>query len=62
VEVALAAGVGTLVLFHHDPSHSDAVVDSLADEAARLGAARGLASVVAASEGTVLELPGPPAA
>jgi ribonuclease BN (tRNA processing enzyme) len=61
VEVALAAGVGTLVLFHHDPSHSDAVVDSLVDEAAGLGAARGLASVVAASEGTVLELPGPPA-
>ena len=30
-----AAGVGTLVLFHHDPSHDDDFMDRVADEAAK---------------------------
>lgn len=30
-----AAGVGTLVIFHHDPSHDDDFMDRVADEAAK---------------------------
>jgi phosphoribosyl 1,2-cyclic phosphodiesterase len=29
VEVAAAAGVGKLVLFHHDPEHDDAAIDAI---------------------------------
>lgn len=35
VRLAEAAGVGRLVLFHHDPSHDDAFMDAIADEAER---------------------------
>ncbi|MBX2801926.1 MAG: MBL fold metallo-hydrolase [Myxococcales bacterium] len=35
VRLADAADVGTLVLFHHDPSHDDDVMDRIAAEAAR---------------------------
>lgn len=34
VRAADAAGVGTLVLFHHDPSHDDAAMDRIASDAA----------------------------
>jgi phosphoribosyl 1,2-cyclic phosphodiesterase len=57
VEVARAAGVGRLVLFHHDPRHTDA--DVFAIEAA---AAARLAGTVAAREGMVLDLDGAEAA
>ncbi len=30
-----AAGVGTYVVFHHDPDHDDAFMDQIADEAAK---------------------------
>lgn len=33
VRAADAAGVGTLVLFHHDPAHDDATMDRIAAEA-----------------------------
>jgi phosphoribosyl 1,2-cyclic phosphodiesterase len=33
VRVADAAGVGTLVLFHHDPGHDDAFMDGIAEAA-----------------------------
>ncbi|AIE74881.1 MULTISPECIES: MBL fold metallo-hydrolase [unclassified Synechocystis] len=33
VKVAQAAGVGQLVLFHHDPSHDDSVLDTILDHA-----------------------------
>ncbi len=57
VRIADAAGVGTLVIFHHDPSHGDAFMDDIAREAAaqRPGtAAGGLPRVVVAHEGLTL--------
>ena len=49
VRLCDAAGVGTLVLFHHDPTHDDAVMDEIAAaaEAARPG-------TLVAREGCVL--------
>ena len=32
VDFAIAAGVKKLVLFHHDPTHSDEMLDRLFDE------------------------------
>jgi phosphoribosyl 1,2-cyclic phosphodiesterase len=53
VEVARAAGVGSLVLFHHDPQRSDAGVAAIEEKARAL-----LPSAVAAREGMRLELQG----
>jgi phosphoribosyl 1,2-cyclic phosphodiesterase len=57
VAVAAAAGVGTLLLTHHDPDHTDAMVD------AKLAAARAFAAdagypldVLAAAEGDCIEV------
>jgi ribonuclease BN (tRNA processing enzyme) len=36
VRVAREAGVRQLIIFHHDPSHSDEQVEALADEARRM--------------------------
>jgi phosphoribosyl 1,2-cyclic phosphodiesterase len=52
VEVALAAEVRRLVLFHHDPAHDDAWVDEARDYAA--GLAGSACEVIAASEGLTL--------
>ncbi len=52
VEVALAAKVKRLVLFHHDPSHDDAWVDRARDHAAKL--AGSTCEVIAAREGLTL--------
>lgn len=52
VEVAAQAEVGTLVLFHHDPSHDDAWVRHAGEHAAEL--ADGRFNVVVASEGLTL--------
>jgi len=49
--VAEAAGVRTLCLFHHDPSHDDGFMDALAARARRR-----FASTIVAAEGMVLEL------
>lgn len=54
IEVAAQAGAKRLVLFHHDPSHDDDIIDSILVPAARLAASRGLDEVLAASEGLSL--------
>jgi phosphoribosyl 1,2-cyclic phosphodiesterase len=51
VEVAAQAGVRTLALFHHDPSHSDHHIDALLDGARGQAASRGIVEVIAAHEG-----------
>jgi len=55
VEVALAAGVGTLALFHHDPSRDDDGVDELLGLAQAMVEAEDL-TVIAASEGLTVAL------
>jgi phosphoribosyl 1,2-cyclic phosphodiesterase len=50
-EAARAAGVGELLLFHHDPGHDDAAVRRLEDEALAI-----FPRVRAAYEGLVIEL------
>ena len=57
VRIADAAGVGTLAIFHHDPSHDDAFMDEVARKAADLrpgSAPGGLPRVVVAHEGLTL--------
>ena len=57
VRVGDAANVGTVVLFHHDPSHDDAFMDAVAREAAALRPGTvpgGLPRVVVAHEGLIL--------
>jgi len=49
VEVAIEAGVGRLVLFHHDPSRTDVQIDGMLAEARRLAAGSNT-TVIAASE------------
>jgi phosphoribosyl 1,2-cyclic phosphodiesterase len=58
VKIARAAGVGQLVLFHHEPDHDDAMIDSLVRQArARFP------NSIAAAEGMVLHIPAlPPSA
>ena len=56
LEVAIQSGVGTLVLFHHDPSHDDDTVEALTRRVAALSAERGGPAVVAASEGASIDL------
>jgi phosphoribosyl 1,2-cyclic phosphodiesterase len=51
VRLANAAGAGRLCLFHHDPEHNDAVMDSIARDA---DAAR--PGTIVASEGLLIEL------
>ena len=56
-DVALAAGVRRLVLFHHDPTHDDATMDRLeAGAKARVAAAGGDLDVFAAREGMEIEV------
>ncbi len=55
--IADAAGVGTLAIFHHDPSHDDAFMDDVARKAAELrpgSAPGGLPRIVVAHEGLTL--------
>ncbi|HVT37764.1 MAG TPA: MBL fold metallo-hydrolase [Gemmatimonadaceae bacterium] len=55
VELALEAGVGTLVLFHHDPRRSDDDVDRRTEECrAMVRESGGQLRVVAAAEGLTL--------
>ncbi|MBV9863520.1 MAG: MBL fold metallo-hydrolase [Alphaproteobacteria bacterium] len=49
VRLADAAGVGTLVIFHHDPAHDDAFMDAIAAEAAKARP-----GTIVAQEGLVL--------
>ena len=57
VDIALAAKVKTLVLFHHDPNRDDAGIDEMIASAEARVAASGLAlRVIAATEGEELVL------
>jgi ribonuclease BN (tRNA processing enzyme) len=57
VELALDCGSQRLVLFHHDPAHSDDVLDRLVNNAQKKASARGSTLVVeAAREGSTLSL------
>jgi diguanylate cyclase (GGDEF)-like protein len=56
-DVALAAGVRRLALFHHDPTHDDATMDRLEAAAqARVAATSGALEVFAAREGMEIEV------
>jgi len=55
VDVALAANVRQLALYHHDPNRDDDAVDQLVSTARERAAAADL-SVVGAAEGSVIEL------
>jgi phosphoribosyl 1,2-cyclic phosphodiesterase len=57
VRIADAAGVGTLAIFHHDPSHDDAFMDGVARNAAAArpgNAPGGLPRAIVAHEGLTL--------
>jgi phosphoribosyl 1,2-cyclic phosphodiesterase len=56
LEVAKQAGVRSLVMFHHDPAHSDDDLDEMTDRLNEAGAAAGLESVICATEGLKLSL------
>ena len=56
VEVAAQAGVRTLVLFHHDPAHTDEDLDEMTERVAAIAACRGVAAVVCATEGLKLSV------
>ncbi len=57
LDVAVAAGVKRLVLYHHDPDRSDEALDQIEREAQeRAGRLRPGLEVVAASEGLELEI------
>jgi len=57
VDVALAAGVKQLALFHHDPTHDDVLIDRLVEACRqRVAACRGTLEVCAAAEGLVVEV------
>src|SRR3989454_5512641 len=63
VDVALAAGVERLVLFHHDPAHDDAILEQMETAARAQVARRGQAlDVLAAREGLELRVRGSGAA
>ena len=58
-DVAIAAGVRRLALFHHDPGHDDATIQRLETEArARALAANAALDVFAAAEGMQIEVIG----
>jgi CheY-like chemotaxis protein/phosphoribosyl 1,2-cyclic phosphodiesterase len=60
VDMALAADVKRLTLFHHDPLRDDAAVDTLLEGCRqRVGVVNGRLEVLAASEGLVLDVTAP---
>ena len=56
VQVAAAAGAKRLALFHHDPSHDDAIVDRLLVEATAFAEGTSVVEVIAAAERTTISL------
>lgn len=56
VKVAAEAGAKRLALFHHDPTHGDAVVDRLCREAQSLAVGTSVIEVIAAAEGLTMAL------
>jgi diguanylate cyclase (GGDEF)-like protein len=58
-EIALAAGVKRLALFHHDPTHDDGTMDRLESEAREhVASMNGTVDVFAAFEGLEVEVKG----
>ena len=55
IDVARAAAVRRLALFHHDPTRHDDAIDALGACASKLGSSLGL-EVIAAREGLTVEL------
>ncbi|TFH02751.1 MAG: MBL fold metallo-hydrolase [Calditrichales bacterium] len=56
VKIALSAGVKTLVLFHHDPVHDDAFVDSIVEASKKISWQAGSKmQIIGAQEG--MEIP-----
>ncbi len=56
VHVAYESGIRRLVLFHHDPGHSDKELDRMLRASRRLAGGRGTLEVEAAVEGATVEL------
>lgn len=56
VHVAAEAGVRRLSLYHHDPDHTDEILDRIADSAAKAPGADQLETVSAAAEGSTVDL------
>lgn len=57
VKVALSGGVRSLALFHHDPMHDDAEIDSIASTAAAIARSEGSGlKVFAAREGLEIKI------
>ncbi len=56
VEVAAQAGARTLVLFHHDPSHTDEDLDEMTERISALARSRGIGEVLCATEGLKLSV------
>ena len=56
VRVAAEAGAKRLALFHHDPSHGDAVIDRLVAEAQGFARGTSVIEVIGAAEGTTVSL------
>ena len=56
VRVAAESGARRLVLFHHDPSHSDDTIDRLLNEARSMAEGTSVLEVQAASEGLTVAL------
>lgn len=55
VKLAIAAGVDTAVLFHHDPAHTDDTLDTMAREATKLAAGTAT-DVLMARDGLVIDV------
>jgi ribonuclease BN (tRNA processing enzyme) len=56
VHVGREAGVKTLALFHHCPSHSDTAIDEILDHAREFSAQTDGPQVIAAHEGMRLDV------
>jgi phosphoribosyl 1,2-cyclic phosphodiesterase len=56
VSLALEAEVHTLVLFHHDPSHDDQMVDTMVESARELAIKRGSDLEVVGAQGSEILL------
>ncbi len=62
LHVAKESGAKRLALFHHDPAHTDEMIDAIVLDASDQADALGLDEVVAASEGLTLDFSSLPAA
>jgi phosphoribosyl 1,2-cyclic phosphodiesterase len=56
VELAAEAGVKRLALFHHEPEHADEQLDEILDRAGNAAHKQSKAQVIAAAEGTTINL------